>query len=350
MFDYRKTFATLAVLLCFCPLMAQQVIVKAAIDSTAMLIGQQSQMHLEVSGPASICYTFPVFQGDTLVKGVEVLASGRLDTLEKIGDQIRIRANYLVTSFDSGLYYIPPLKIIAGLDTVESNYMALKIMTYAVDTTKVQIFDIKGVENPPFVLGDYALEMMAFLLLYILVLLTIWYVLKKKYGRKEENRVEVPLLPPHVVAIMELDRLKSERIWKSGKCKEFYTTLSDVLRRYIERRFQVNALEMTTDEILLMFRKDRDTQSVYQNLRQILQLADLVKFAKIQPLENENELSIVNSYFFVNQTKIEEVKPIEEQKESLDEEQKKGTNTNVQDSADVEEELIQNEMKKYQPK
>ena len=348
MFNNKRSLASLVLVACLLPVCAQQVSVKATIDSTVMLIGQQSKMHLEISGPASLKYSFPIFQGDTLVNGIEILHTGALDTLETGNNLIRLRTDYIITSFDSGLYYIPPVKIIAGVDTLESNYMALKVMTYDVDTAKVEIFDIKGVQEPPFVFSDYLLEILFFLLIYALVLLIIWLILRKKYGLiKAELKTNLPLLPPHVVAIMELDRLKSEKIWKKGKNKEYYTELSDVLRKYIERRFQINALEMTTDEILVLFKRDKNTQSVYQNLRQILQLADLVKFAKIQPLENENELSIMNSYLFVNQTKIEEIKPIEEQIEAMQD-------VHAQEMAvdDSEEKNMSeiDEMKKYQPK
>jgi hypothetical protein len=347
MFKYKRSLVLMVAFLCLLPVFAQQVSFKATIDSTILLIGQQSKMRLEISGPASLNYTFPTFPGDTLVNGIEVLARGPLDTIEINKDLIRLQTDYLVTSFDSGLYYIPPIKILAGNDTVESNFMALKVITFDVDTAKVKIFDIKGVQEPPFVLSDYLLQILLFILVWGLVLLIIWLILRKKYGLfKGENQADLPLLPPHVVAIMELDRLKSEKIWKSGKNKEYYTELSDILRKYIERRFQINALEMTTDEILVLFKRDKTTQSVYQNLRQILQLSDLVKFAKILPLENENELSIMNSYLFVNQTKIEEVKPLEEQIEATQE----GQNEAAADDNISEEVSEIDVMKKYQPK
>src|SRR5665647_131797 len=235
MFKYKRSLVLMVAFLCLLPVFAQQVSFKATIDSTILLIGQQSKMRLEISGPASLNYTFPTFPGDTLVNGIEVLARGPLDTIEINKDLIRLQTDYLVTSFDSGLYYIPPIKILAGNDTVESNFMALKVITFDVDTAKVKIFDIKGVQEPPFVLSDYLLQILLFILVWGLVLLIIWLILRKKYGLfKGENKADLPLLSPHVVAIMELDRLKSEKIWKSGKNKEYYTELSDILRKYIE--------------------------------------------------------------------------------------------------------------------
>jgi hypothetical protein len=104
----------------------------------------------------------------------------------------------------------------------------------------------------------------------------------------------------------------------------------------MERRYHINALEMTTADILELFQKDKESQSVYQNLKQILQLADLVKFAKYQPLENENELSLMNAYLFVNQTKIVEVAP----EEKMDETEKGGDNQDtILSSANRTEEM-----------
>jgi hypothetical protein len=319
---FRKILVSLGLVFMIQSLQAQgQVNVKASLDSTVLLIGQQSLYHLEISGPSNLIYSLPAFPGDTIVTGLDILARGPLDTVSIGNGHIELKTDYLITSFDSGLYYIPPVKILAGNDTIESNYLAIKVMTYDVDTTKMEIFDIKGVQKPPFVLGDYLMETLLFLLIYGLVLLSIWLYLRKKYRKSTaEDLTPESLLPPHVVAIMELDRLRSEKLWKLGKNKQYYTELSEILRKYIERRFQINALEMTSEEILILFKRDKTTQSVYQNLRQILQLSDLVKFAKIEPLESENELSIMNSYLFVNQTKLEEVKSLEEQMEKLSKE------------------------------
>jgi hypothetical protein len=341
---FKKMLVLLSLAFTLTSLQAQQqVTVKATLDSTILMIGQQSLLHLEVSGPASMQYIFPAFPGDTLITGIEILARSPLDTIKLGKDRIELKTDYLITSFDAGLYYIPPVRVLAGTDTIDSNDMGIKIMTYDVDTAKLEIFDIKGVQRPPFVLSDYFLETGFFLLVYGLVLLLIWWYLRRKY-RKGASEILAPeaMLPPHLVAIMELDRLRSEKLWKLGKNKRYYTELSEIIRKYIERRFQFNALEMTTDEILTLFKKDKTTQSVYQNLRQILQLSDLVKFAKIEPLESENELSIMNSYLFVNQTKQEEIKSLEEQKEEL-----------INESSEIEAPEApseQQELNKYMPK
>lgn len=118
---------------------------------------------------------------------------------------------------------------------------------------------------------------------------------------------EEPKLPPHEQAIKELDEIKQQKLWQQGRSKEYYTLITDTLRKYIEERFGINAMEMTSGEILELIRKNSEAQSVYDNLRQILQLADFVKFAKMNPLPDENDLSMMNAYLFVNQTKVEEM-------------------------------------------
>ena len=104
-------------------------------------------------------------------------------------------------------------------------------------------------------------------------------------------------------AIKSLDKIKSEKIWQQDRIKEFYTELTDVLRIYIHERYGVNSLEMTSGEILDIINTKQEEDSVYENLKQVLYIADLVKFAKHQPFNDENDLSLMNSYFFINQTK-----------------------------------------------
>jgi len=324
---------------------SQSITVQASIDSSTMAIGQQCNLHLTLTGPSSKVYKLPTFTGDTVVNGIEVLKRGRIDTIKLDNGYVRYKADYLITSFDEGLYYIPPIRLQAGYDTIYSNELALNIVSFDVDTANYTLFDIKPVQKAPFVLYDYLMPLQLLFLLIGLVYLAWWIKRRRTLNRnKTEESDPFLLLPPHVAAIMELDRLKTEKPWMSGRNKEYYTRLSDVLRNYIERRFQINALEMTTSEILELFYRDKETYSVYQNLKQILTLADLVKFAKLTPIENENELSLMNAYLFVNQTKVEEIKPAEEQMDTVQEQE----NPVVEASTNTEQ--PDEYVKKYQPK
>jgi len=146
----------------------------------------------------------------------------------------------------------------------------------------------------------------------LLVIALIFYRKYKKDKPVFENKIQEQLLPPYVVALNQLDKIKQAKPWQQGRSKEYHTDLTDVIREYIERVFLIKSMEMTSEEILdqlNILRKEE--KSAYIGLKQILQLADLVKFAKWNPTPDEHELSLRNAYLFVNLTKVEEVKPLE---------------------------------------
>ncbi len=290
---------------------AQQPVIKASIDSTSIMIGQQTRIRLEVAAEKDRPLQLPVF-ADTIMTGVEVLETSKIDTTDIGNNRLQFKVDYLVTSFDSALYHIPAFRMISGADTIYSNQLGLKVSTYQVDTESKQFYDIKDVIRPEFVLSDY-LFLILMILGGLLLIAAIVYIIIRLKNRKSliPFKKEEPLLPPHVRAINELDAIKSQKLWQQGRMKEFHSLVTDTLRKYIEERFGTAAMEMTSGEILDKIRKLSDADSVYDNLKQILQLADFVKFAKYHPLPDENELSLMNAYLFVNQTKVEEKVEVE---------------------------------------
>jgi len=306
-------FITLWICL-FCSTQAysQQTIVKASIDSTHLLIGQQTNIHLEVVQQKGKSIQLPVL-ADTLMTGVEIVSVSKPDTFD-LGGSIQIKQNYLVTSYDSAIYVLPPFEVIDGVDTILSNRLGLKISTYPVDVEAKKFYDIKDVITPPFVLWDYAAIIWSIVGVCLLILIA-WYLYEVKKGRRSLNifkKVEAPKQPPHVIAINELDHVKQQKLWQQGLAKQYHSSITEILRKYIEERFETQAMEMTSGEILEKMNKISDVDPAYDNLKQILQIGDFVKFAKYQPLPDENELSMTNAYLFVNQTKKEEI--IEENK------------------------------------
>ena len=309
---------------------ARRPLIDVTIDSAAILIGEQTTMRLTVTAdkdrPVQI-----VIPNDTLMAGVEILSLSKADSTEIENDRLVIKQDLLITSFDSSLYLLPPLKVIDGVDTVYSNQVALKVSTIPVNVDKPEeFFDIKDVWKPPFVWADYYPIIYGILLALFLICL-IAYIVKRIRARKSliPFKKEEPKLPPHEQAIKELDDIKRQKLWQQGRSKEYYTQVTETLRKYIVARFGINAMEMTSGEILDLIRKNTEAQSVYDNLRQILSLADFVKFAKFRPLPDENDLSLVNAYFFVNQTKPVEIPNPEEAKdEGKDVDEKQADNTN----------------------
>lgn len=287
---------------------AQRTLIDVEIDSAAILIGEQTTLHLTVTAdkdrPVSI-----VIPNDTLMAGVEVLNLSKADSSVIENDRLVIKQDILITSFDSSLYLLPPLKVIDGVDTLYSNQVALKVSTIPVNADKPEeFFDIKSVWKPPFVWADYY-PIIYSLLLALFLICVIAYLVKRMRERRSliPFKKEEPKLPPHEIAIKELDEIKERKLWQQGLNKEYYTQITETLRKYIEERFGIGAMEMTSAEILDLIRKNTEAKSVYDNLDQILKLADFVKFAKMNPLPDENDLSMVNAYLFVNQTKVEEV-------------------------------------------
>jgi hypothetical protein len=283
---------------------AQNTLIDVKLDSAAILIGEQTVLHLTVTSDREkeIHILIP---RDTLMRGVEVLAVSSPDSSIIDNDRLLIKQDVLITSFDSALYLLPPLAVIDGRDTVFSNQIALKVSTIPVNVdTPEEFYDIKEVWKPPFVLADYYLILFG-VLFFLFLICVAGYMIQRIRNKKSllPFKKEAPKLSPYDQAVKDLDDIKRQKLWQQGRNKEYYTLVTEVLRTYMEERFDINALEMTSEEILHAIRDREEVDSVYENLKQILQLADFVKFAKLIPLPDENDLSMMNAYLFVNQTK-----------------------------------------------
>ena len=297
-------------------LSAQNITINAKLDSTVILIGSQTKLTYQVTQKPGMHVLIPVFT-DSIPGGLELAEPLKLDTTKADGGNNVVTLNYVVTSFHDSLLYIPAFPFVVGGDTVWSKSLSLKVVQpYVIDITKPRAFDIKSVMDGPFDWVGLLWVIFFILLIHGLLVLGIWVY--RKYFKTEpvlDKKSQELLLPPHVVALGYLDQIKQSKPWQQGRSKEYHTELTDVLRSYIERMFNINCLEMTSEEILEEFRLMRlDQKSVFMSLKQILTLADLVKFAKWEPNPDEHELSLMNAYLFVNQTKVEEVAPLDELK------------------------------------
>ena len=282
---------------------AQQSVITASLDSTQLVIGHQTLLHLEIAANQDSKLQLP-YLPDTLVRGVEVLNISKPDTVDIGNHRMQIKYDYLITSFDSALYSLPPFRLIADKDTVYSNDLVLRVLTLSVDTQSGKYYDIKDVMNPPFVLADYIHILFYILGLCILILLIVYVIFRKRkqqpiFPFKKEEKV---YLPPHVRAIQALDAIKEQKLWQKGHTKEYHSLISDTIRKYIDERFNVNAMEMTSNEILQRMQGLSEVDFVFKPLEQMLVLADFVKFAKYRALPEENEGSMMNAYLFVNGT------------------------------------------------
>lgn len=320
MFERRSIFYNiislfLLLITCVGNVSAQDVKVSASIDSNSIVIGQQTRLRLKLqfNDPKKIKVAFPEVQ-DTLRKEIEVVAKSDLDTLPSNKEQFKftLYQDLFITSFDSGYWAIPPFRFNANLNDTNSLFtepLLLQVSTIAVDTTQA-IKDIKAPYEVDYTWVDWLKDNMyvVYGALIVLVLIII-VILLIRYFRKVPPTVivvEAPKIPAHVIALEKIEKLKSEKLWQEGKLKLYHSELTDILREYIENRFKIPAMEQTTDEILFGFRNVAIDNESMSKLKQVLLLADLVKFAKEHPLPNENELSMSNAVDFINGTKKEE--------------------------------------------
>ncbi len=283
------------------------VTVDASIDSLQIYIGEQAKITLEVSTDADKRAVLPIFT-DTIIKGVEVVDVAKPDT-QYLNDRKRllIKQEYTITSFDSALYYLPPMEVKVDSQTYHSKALALKVYSIPVDTVNVdQFFGPKTVMQPPFVWADH-IGLIARGIFLIPFCILLAYLLVRFFDNKpiiKKVKVE-PKLPPHQVAMAEIERIKQKKRWQKGEAKEYYTELTDAIRTYIADRFGFNALEMTSSEIIERLLESNDKEAI-SDLKELFQTADLVKFAKHSPLTNENDANLVSAIDFIKDTCVKE--------------------------------------------
>lgn len=289
--------------------MKAQVTVDAKLDSALMFIGQRMGILLEVSADKGKAVEMPHYDSlQNIVPGLEYVYSTPVDT-EYVNDGKRmiIRSKYYVTSFDTAIYSIPPFRVKIGDKEFESNKLAMKVLTFDIDTTNVdKIFPIKDVMSPPFEWREWSTVFWLSVIAVILALILIYVAIRLKDNKPIIRRIKVKQrLAPHKAAMQKIEHIKEEKLTQSEDSKEYYTRLTDTLRQYIDERYGFNAMEMTTAEIIQHLSDVNDPEAIGE-LRELFETADLVKFAKYSTLINENDRNLVNAIEYINQTKQEE--------------------------------------------
>ena len=290
-----------------------QVSVEAMIDSIQILVGQQAHVTLTAVAKENSKVEFPQFKPTQMITpGVEVLGSQELESQQEDNGFVTRATVYTLTSFDDTLYYLPPMTVKIDGKPYKSKSLALKVLTIDVDTTNVdQFFGPKDVQDNPFQWSDWSLTF--WLSVLMLVLLAICYYL---YLRMRDNKPIithiriVKKLLPHQKAMQQIEQIKAEKMVTAEDSKEYYTRLTDTIRKYIEERYGFSAMEMTSSEIIAKLMETQD-EGALSELRHLFLTADLVKFAKYSTLINENDMNLVNAIDFINQTKLEN-EPVEE--------------------------------------
>ncbi len=269
---------------------------KVTPDSTKFPIGSQVNVTIELETIAGNTVEWPVL-GDTITRSIEIVSKNQPDTIRnEKNDNLLIRQVISITSFDTGFIVLPPLTFRIKdknnlVSELKSEPVLLEVKNVAVDISK-EIRDIKPIFTAPYTLRDFLPWLMLAAAIGLLATLAWFYIRNRKKNKPLIKLPSKPQKPPHVIALEMLEALRREQVWQKGQVKEYYTRLTDILRDYFEKRYGVNAAEMTSDEILFAMKDFLTEVSTHSDLKKLLTLSDLAKFAKGQPVGAENELSL----------------------------------------------------------
>ena len=290
-------------------LMAQQVEVEGKVADTKVQVGKPFTLDLSLKVPYGWFVEWNDFAQDTLSEQIDILKRGNVERTADADSNVIVKQQLTLMTFDTGQIVLPsvglkyaksfddPMRLEAFTDPVR-----LYATTMAVDTTLAY----KPIVEPlaaPITMKEVFPWILA-LLLAILLGLGIWLFLKRRKTRVDEdgNIIKGPVIPPYDKAVDELKRLREEKMWQSGKVKEYFSSLTDIAREYIEGQFGLNAVEMTTDDILDEIKPLHFPKETYNKLKDTMEVADLVKFAKYSASTLESDTALGNMTDFVNES------------------------------------------------
>lgn len=316
-----KELALFALILLISPLVSLAnvgpISLKASLDSAHIIMGKQTTLHIEIVDNNGVNGALPILDADTIIAEIEVISKSQADTIDLENNRRQINQDIIIQSFDSGLYTIPPIQYIVGKDTFKANPLVLKVIPVSVDSLQT-IHGQADVIYPNSrwydFLPDFITDYWGWILVVIIVILgAIFGLLLYKKKLPITLTTTKKEIPPYELAIQLLEKLRDEKLCERGQEKEFYTRLTDILRSYIDSRFGINAMEMTTTQIIESLNNNNETIRSKSYVEQVLEIADFVKFAKVRPLPDDN----VKSYNWALQF-VKETKPIEESVNTID--------------------------------
>ncbi len=299
---------------------AQQTGAWASLDSNAIMIGDQVIYELGITVPENSLVAWPSIT-DTLTSNIEILNRSNIDTTYTNSD-ITIHQQFLITSFDSGYFEIPPIDFKFGFKDDSTIYststgvLFLQVFVPEVDTSQA-FKPLIGPIKEPYTLAEVLPWIIVSTAGIIIIVLLIFYFIRRKKKQPIFKRKPKPIIPPHILAINQLEELRLAKVWQSGKLKRYYTELTDITREYLQNRYNFDAPEMTSYEIITELQNHSINKDAMGKIENVLNLSDLVKFAKAVPTALENDLGLTHCVDFVNETKKVVAEPsIEKTEES----------------------------------
>ena len=276
---------------------------EARLDPEEILPGKPAELIIETEAPAASSVIMP--QTLNLGSKIELLEPGQTDTIYRDDAIIQLRQVHRITAWEEGYFAIPPLEFryVDQGDTliVESGALLLSVGEVEVDMQNTYR-DIKPLFSFPLTWREIVPWLLA-----VVALVAVSYYLYKRF--KNRARPDTPPatpekteVPPHIAAISGLESLRRKKLWEKGLVKQYHSELTNIIRKYLEQRFGLNAVEMTTSEIMHAFTLQNRKPVEGSTLRDIMETADLVKFAKYQPAGEKNDRVLEAALEFIKST------------------------------------------------
>ena len=287
----------------------QSVAVEGKVNDTKVQVGKPFTLDLSLKVPYGWFVEWNDFATDTLSEQLDIIKRSEVERTADADSNVIVKQQLTLMTFDTGQIQVPPVALTYAKSFDDPDRLKaytdpinLYSTTIAVDTTMAYKPIVEPLAAPvqmkevyPWLLG---------VLLLALAVFGIWFWRKhhKTKVDADGNIIKGPVIPPYDKAVGDLENLRQRKLWQSGKVKEYFSTLTDIAREYIEGQFGVNAVEMTTDDIMEEVKSLHFSQDTYNKLKETMEVADLVKFAKYSSsnLESENAMSSMTE--FVNES------------------------------------------------
>lgn len=264
---------------------AQQKQVITSLDTIKNKIGAEFKLSIKTTVDTSSKVVFPNFRN---IGSLEVIQSYPIDTI-RMDSKYELIKKYGLTQFDSGRYVIPRVKIFINSKPFFTDSLLVEVANVQVDTLKQKMFDIKDIAPAEDSIGDWWKYLLGFLLLAGIGAGVYWFLKRRQRNKITEEVYKTPIEK----ATNLLDTLEKKELWQKGEVKAYYSELTDIARNYIEEAIEIPAMESTTSELIQglkaasLKKKMKLSKDIIENLERVLKQADLVKFAKVKPLDFE---------------------------------------------------------------
>jgi len=273
------------------------------LDKDSILIGDQVKWSIELKLKEGEKFEFEK-PGEPVAEGLETISAFSVDTLRNKRGRLDVEGSMVLTCFDSGSFFLPPLAVnVTRTDGTRETLMyegpTLEVTTVPVDTASFEVRDIKGQIKYPLTFG----EMWPWILGALLLGAGIYFLVRFiRYRRQNKDFFGHSIVqdPPHIVALRSLEQTRGKKLWQNNKQKEFYSEVTDAIRQYIDGQYNVAAMEMTTSEIFDSLKGEDIDTALLEKLKDLFATADYVKFAKHNASDDENEEAIPLAVRFVN--------------------------------------------------